>query len=57
MGYAIIQKSTGIVMNIVAWDGQSAWSPGNGFEVVAIGNSGAGIGWTYANGTFQPPTE
>jgi hypothetical protein len=57
MGYAIIQTSTGIVVNIVAWDGQSAWSPGNGFEVVALGNSGAGIGWTYADGVFTEPTE
>jgi hypothetical protein len=57
MNYAIVEKSTGLVVNIVVWDGQSAWTPGEGFDVVAVGDSGAGIGWTFVDGVFTEPTE
>lgn len=57
MNYAVFEIATGLVVNIAVWDGEAYWHPGEGLDVVALGNSGAGIGWTYINGNFQPPTE
>jgi hypothetical protein len=57
MRYAIFETATGLVVNICIWDGEAFWHPGEGLDVVALGDSGAGIGWTYANGTFTAPTE
>jgi hypothetical protein len=57
MRYAIYETVTGLIVNICIWDGEAYWHPGEGLDVVALGDSGAGIGWTYINGTFTPPTE
>lgn len=53
--FAVID-STGTVTNVVVWDGRTQWQPPDGTTAVAIPEgSGAGIGWTYQNGTFTPP--
>jgi hypothetical protein len=52
MNYAII-SSTGLVVNTIEWDGATFWRPPTGHTAVATAE--AGIGWTYANGTFTPP--
>jgi len=45
--YAIIQN--GKVVNVVIWDGKSAWADSaNAVEI----SDNAGIGWDYANGKF-----
>ena len=53
--YAIIQD--GKVVNVVVWDGVSAWEGSeNAVEITGI----AGIGWDYSNGIFtdnRPKTE
>jgi hypothetical protein len=54
MNYAII-SSTGLVVNTIEWDGATFWQPPAGHT--AIATTEAGIGWTYANGTFTPPPE
>ena len=54
MNYAII-SSTGLVVNTIEWDGATFWRPPAGNTAVAT--TEAGIGWTYANGTFTPPPE
>jgi hypothetical protein len=52
MNYAII-SSTGLVVNTIEWDGATFWRPPTGH--IAVATAEAGIGWTYANGTFTPP--
>jgi hypothetical protein len=51
--YALIDTVTTLVVNVIAWDGISLWRPPTGHTAVATAE--AGIGWTYANGTFTPP--
>jgi hypothetical protein len=56
--YALIDTATTVVVNIVAWDGQPPWEPGDGqIAVVIPKNSSAGIGWTYVDGEFIAPPE
>lgn len=52
MNYAII-SSTGLVVNIIEWDGATFWQPPA--DHIAVVTTEAGIGWTYVNGTFTPP--
>jgi len=53
--YAIIQE--GQVVNVVIWDGKSAWADSaNAVEI----SDNAGIGWDYVDGKFidnRPPKE
>jgi len=53
--YAIIEN--GIVVNVAAWDGESEWSPAAGQTAVDLGDSGAWIGWSYADGVFTAPAQ
>jgi hypothetical protein len=53
--YAVIDAN-GNVTNMVEWDGESEWSPGNGFTAVPV-TANAAIGGTYANGTFTLPPQ
>ena len=55
MTYAIID-ATGLVINIIEWDGKPPWQPPEGCIAIKL-TGGAGIGWTYANGEFTPPPE
>ena len=55
MTYAIID-STGLVINIIEWDGKPPWHPPDGCTAVKFAG-GAAIGWTYAKGEFTPPPE
>ncbi|MEB5973215.1 tail fiber assembly protein [Pantoea dispersa] len=52
--YAIVDQN-GNVINTVVWDGENDWVPPEGTTVIAAGDSGAGIGWTYKNGEFISP--
>jgi hypothetical protein len=54
MNYAII-STTGLVINIIEWDEATSWQPPAGHTAVAT--TEAGIGYTYANGTFTAPPE
>lgn len=50
--YAII-NSSGVVENIILWDGESNWEPPAGCTAVA--SATAKTGDTYANGVFTTP--
>lgn len=50
---AIVAKATGIVDNIVIWDGESPYDPGVDFETVVMGDAVVDIGWRYHDGTFE----
>lgn len=48
--------SDGIVKNIVAWDGESNWSPPNESDlVIEIYDLPVAIGWTYNGSEFINP--
>lgn len=51
--YALIDLSTGIVVNSIALNEPTTWTPPDGFIVVQT--DVAGIGWSYADGVFSPP--
>lgn len=53
--YAIIQNE--LVINTVMWDGGSEWAPPQDCIAVLVGDSGAGIGWSYIDEKFVPPSE
>lgn len=54
MNYAII-SSSGIVINVVIWNGKPPWRPPIGTTAIPLAD-GAGIGWSYVNGAFIPPS-
>ena len=55
MDYAVIDSS-GLIVNVVVWDGQSEWSPPEGCMAVVIPDGAAAdIGWTYSQGKFLAP--
>lgn len=53
--YAVIFSSTGIVENLILWDGVTDWSPPEG--CIAIETDIAQIGWSYVDGEFIAPPE
>jgi len=54
--YAMVDDSSGIVVNVVEWDGQEAsWRAPSGYTMVEDVNSEAGPGFSYADGSFTPP--
>lgn len=53
--YAVIDGN-GLVVNLVDWDGVSAWAPPEG--CTAVQTTMAGPGWSFADGVFTaPPVE
>jgi hypothetical protein len=55
MKYAVISEETNIVDNVIIWDGVTPWTPPVEYYTESIGDSGAGIGWSYIDGQFVPP--
>jgi len=55
-GYAVVNAS-GLVINVIMWDGESVWTPPDGCYPVPLGDTGAGIGWTYDGEKFTAPPE
>jgi hypothetical protein len=56
MNYAIVES--GVVVNVVIWDGQTTWQPPSGANVVQIPDGAyVGIGSTYDGTNFGPPTQ
>lgn len=54
--WALINKSTGIVVNTIVWDGKSSVDFGDGVEAISLENRQAvGIGYSYKDGDFSPP--
>jgi len=51
--YCVIDLQTNLVINTIAWDGISDWTPPDG--CIAVESSVAGKGWSYIDGEFHPP--
>ena len=53
--YAIVDTSTNICVNVSQWDGETPWSPGEGF--IAVQSDVAEIGDIYnpETGEFTKP--
>jgi len=51
--WMVIDTATGIVVDAIVWDGETPWTAPEGSTVVQ--SDVAGIGWSYANGTFTAP--
>lgn len=48
----------GVVTNIIEYDPEAEYDPGENIQVVEIGDQHADLGWSYANNTFAaPPTK
>lgn len=48
--YALIDKSSNIVVNVVIWDGTDTWVPPSECYCVGITTDTIGIGMTYNSG-------
>ena len=44
--YAVVDTATAKVVNVVVWDGQAEYDPGEGLRLVALDCPG-GIGWDW----------
>jgi hypothetical protein len=59
--YAQVEPNSGIVVNIVQWDGNADWKTGGwippaGYDMVPLADdASAGAGWTYDGTTYTPP--
>lgn len=52
--YALINTATGLVENVIEWDGNTeAWQPDPGY--VVIESEAAQMGWGYLDGVFTAP--
>ena len=52
--YAVVDNTTGIVQNVIWWDGESDYTPPQ--NCMAIQTNVGGVGWLYANGVFTAPS-
>lgn len=51
--FAVINKGTNVVENVVLWDGVSKWDPGSDFFLIEVtGINPMGTGMLYDNGNF-----
>lgn len=58
--YAVVNTYSGMVENVVMWDGQTPYSPGEGFTVIELADdSRVQAGYHYVDGEFiaPPPPE
>ena len=59
MNYALVNTETGIVENIIVWDGVTEWTPPAGVNVIFVSElEAAYIGGTRnSDGTYSPPPQ
>ena len=55
MTYAVVNDADSVIVNIVAWDGETEWSPPDGTSAVADPDRQAIIGGTHDQDGFHPP--
>lgn len=56
MIFALIDKETRAVVNVIAWDGDTnKWQPPAQLDCVFIDQEGVGIGWSYIDGKWIEP--
>lgn len=51
--YALIEISTGMVVNTIVLDESSSWTDPDGY--ITIQTDVASTGWSYVDGVFSPP--
>jgi len=51
--YALIELSTGLVVNTIVLEPGANWAPPTG--CIVIQTDTAVVGWSYADGVFSPP--
>lgn len=57
MDYAVVDSS-GLIVNVVVFNGVDAWNPPEGEASIKIPEgSGVAIGWSYVNDEFVPPPQ
>jgi hypothetical protein len=55
MRYAIVEDATKVVVNIIVWDGVSAYTPPTGTTLINVENIPCDIGWIQQpDGSFAP---
>jgi hypothetical protein len=52
MRYAHIKG--GVVENIIKWDGETPFDPGDGYTLVECENVRVNIGWSFDGTSFKP---
>lgn len=60
MNYALVNKETGIVENIIVWDGVTEWTPPAEVDVVKLSETDIAYtgGIRNSDGTYsQPPQD
>ena len=45
--WAVVDLATSKVVNVIVWDGETAYDPGEGLELVSLEGIAGGIGWDY----------
>ena len=56
--YALVNKNTNVVVNIILWDGESEWSASETHDVINVENvTTVDIGHTHDNGVFTSPID
>lgn len=57
--YLVYEKETGICVNVIIWDGETEYNPGEGLELEIVpAGSLAWAGWTrVSKGNWEPPEE
>jgi len=53
--YAVINKDTGEVMNVIAWDGETPWTPPDNHYVLQHDDVGRGDFWSDKHNDFVRP--
>ena len=49
--WAVVDLATSKVVNVIVWDGERDYDPGEGLTLVLLDGAG-GIGWDYVDGEF-----
>ncbi len=56
MNYLLIDDATGLVVNVIVYDGVSAYLPPEG-QSIELAPDGVWIGWTKSGNRFDPPAD
>lgn len=55
--YAIVERESGMVINVIEWAGNVPWQAGSGVRVVRTDLAGPGWRHDPESGEFSPPAE
>ncbi len=55
--YAVVDKKSDIVLNIVVWDGKTPWSPPDGCEAKPCDGVHVDLDWLWNKGAPRNPVK